>query len=229
MITTNALEVFLRDQQGLDQPVSEALAAIVMEQVLSWTYENPARPEDCKAVIAFASGLRFDEYGNRHPGPVNQALAALVEKHSGGRPIYAQWEIALALKGKIPAPQLHTINPTVRREKGNIEYLSTRGVLDAAIAQGLDPTCHTPVLVVAHRYHLVRCARLLQERGFSAVAAPDLPDWFDQESGQLWTAGELTCLVSEIISRLAHYRATVLYERQATQDAADTAGQRQVH
>ena len=212
-------------KQGLGD-ISETLAQIVMEQVLPWKDEEPGKSEDARAIIAFSFGFRFEPNGNRKPGPVNKQLADLVSEYYNkqARPVYAQWEIAEALAGRVSKNHLHTIYPKIGKKTGNVEYLSAVDVLDDAIDEGLNPDDSNlnPVLVIAHRYHLVRYARLVKDSGFTVVTAPDMPSACDPESGQSWTADEVVNIVTEIISRLSAYRKEYVEDMEDGLETAHT-------
>ena len=55
---------------------------------------------------------------------------------------------------------------------------------------------------------------VIRQRHRKVVIAPEeMPSACDPESGQLWTAGNVTSLISEIISRSSAYRKHHLYGR----------------
>jgi hypothetical protein len=186
-----------------------------MAHVLTSRESELGNPDTANSFIAFAFGHRTAPNGNHAPGPINVALAAIAKRHyeRRPRPVFAQWEIAepLASEG-IP---VQAIYPVLHPERpAEVEYLRSGEVFTQALSLGL---CADPVLVVAHRHHLVRCAALIRRRNLKVVTVPDeLPSRCDPNSGQLWTAGTLTNLVSEIISRLNTYWERHLYPNQPT-------------
>ncbi len=198
--------------QGIAEESAAALAEIILTHVLSWSDADPADAESANAILAFSFGHRISSNGNRTPGPINHELAAIVKRHyeAKPRPIFAQWEIAEPLIAQgVP---VQAIYPSIHRDSAvEVQYLNTEGVLDEALRLGLSDY---PVLVIAHRHHVVRCATLIRQRNLTVVIRPqEMPSICDPESGQLWTAGKLTNLISEIISRLSAYREHELYER----------------
>jgi hypothetical protein len=155
---------------------------------------------DIGTILAFSFGNRLVS-GNGgetevQPGPVNDALADVVlrlHRMRGGAVVRAQWEIAsvLALRGELADNVLHPIRPG-RGQDGEVRYLSTRGVVDAAIQGGGGVAALGRVVVVAHHDHVDRCVRLCRKKGIDAVAPEDtyrqwLPSFYDSQSGQPWT------------------------------------------
>lgn len=220
MINLTDLENHLLEQ-GLST-ISKDVAEIAIKQALTWKIEDTRDPNETNAIIAFSFGFRFDSNSNRVPGPINEQLAVKVKNYSDvkPRPVYAQWEICEALKGlggKVP--NLTSICPKIDRKNGTPIYLSTKGVLEH-IREKLEPMKSEDlgsVFIIAHRDHLVRCARLAQDFGFPIVTAQDdMPDGYDPQSGQLWTTSRTMYIVSDVISRLAAYREDVLSEKKIT-------------
>ena len=209
------IEQHLRGE-GLDSRLCTELSKLVMTSALSWKAPATRSPAKAKAILAFSFGLRFDNNGNRFPGPINEELAQKVKFHYAqrARPVYAQWEIADLLAGTIAPEDLHSIRPTIRRERGDIDYLSTEGVLEGASSAGLSGKVHHPILIIAHRYHLFRCTLLAKGRALDVVTVPDeMPSRCDRESGQIWTASEIAYLVWDVRARLQLYRDTVLHKK----------------
>jgi hypothetical protein len=201
--------------EGIPMAYAGQFASIVKKLILTWRPENPGNPDEAKAIVAFSYSYRFLSNGNRIPGPINELLAQNIIEHyeKFPRPIFAQWEIAKCFGAKIPLSRFCVINPEINLKKGIAEYLSTEGVLKSAMAQGLNPKEHNPILVIAQRFHLPRCVWLceLPEFGFKTVSDPDhMPDRYDPESGQLWTHEFMSQIVGDIISRFATYRDKVL-------------------
>ena len=198
------------------EDITGELARIVIDEVLTWKVEEYCSADDASAIIAFSYGFRFDENGNRIPGPVNEALAQCVLDTYTKKnvPVFAQWEIAQCLRGKIPDERLKNIVPEKNIPEGNVVYLSSEGVVKSAMALGMQTQLYPSVLVVAHSLHLVRCLRIVVSFGFFARSMQgSMPKECDIGSGQLWTADRLTGIISDMISRLAAYRKNVLYPK----------------
>ena len=123
------LETHLQRELG-DAAMAQTLGAILLEETLSWRAPVIA-PERITTVLAFTFGNRMLPNGNREPGPVNQALADVVATlHQRTRArVFAQWEVAAALAGRVPDELVTAINPD-RDARGEPVYLSTGGVLD---------------------------------------------------------------------------------------------------
>ena len=139
-------------------------------------------------VLAFAFGNRDDG----RPGPVNEALAAVVADIAlaTGAKVIAQWEIAdvLVATHGLPAAGATAIRP-VRQADGTVVYLSTRGVVEAAVAIAGGADQLGPTAVVAHADHAQRCLRRCRSLGVDArlPEGVELPKIYDPESGQPWT------------------------------------------
>ncbi len=139
-------------------------------------------------ILAFA----FGNCDDGRPGPVNEALAALVANlwQITDARIIAQWEIADVLMGEhgMSVDVVTAIHP-VRQGDGTVVYLSTRGVAEAAVAIGGAAKGLGSTVVVAHVDHAQRCLRHCQAVGIDARLPDDfeLPLIYDPESGQPWT------------------------------------------
>ena len=204
------LEIHLRHELG-DPVAARDLAAIVLEETLSWRPPVIA-PERISTVLAFTFGNRMLANGNREPGPVNQAIAdvaAALHQRTGAR-IFAQWEVAAALAGRVQDEMVTAINPG-RDARGEPVYLSTSGVLEE-IARQVGPQSLGCVGVVAFADHLHRCVVSARHLGFDAHA-PDgiaMPDTYDKESGQAWCRDRVTYLLHDIMIRITERRAAVV-------------------
>ena len=197
-------------QEGLS--ISSAdLAKMICQELLSWKVPDSSQPDQTDMIIAFSFGFAFDPNGNRKPGQINHLLADKVNSFytQRPRPVYAQWEIAESLKDKVRKDHLFTIYPVIQKE-GTVSYLSTKGVLD----QVYDLTGNKPgasVLLIAHRDHLPRCVKLAVQMGFHAEAVQsEMPQAYDPSSGQYWTRNRETYLISDMISRLASLRQSIV-------------------
>ncbi len=196
-------------KEGLGD-IHEELARIVIEEILPWKVEDTGHPGRSQIIIGFAFGFVCDPNGNRKPGKINRLLAdAVLEYYKRKpRPVYLQWEIAESLRGEIEERHLHVLYPTIGLS-GEIEYLSTQGVLEAVAGKlGIGNLRNAgSVLIVAHRDHLPRCVHLARRMGFQAVAVQSqMPAEYDPSSAQYWTRDRKTYIISDLISRLAALR-----------------------
>ena len=204
------LETHLLHELG-DAATARDLAAIVLEETLSWRAPVIA-PERISAVLAFTFGNRMLTNGNREPGPVNHAIAdaaAALHQRTGAR-IFAQWEVAAALAGRVPDQTVTAINPG-RDSRGEPVYLSTSGVLEE-IARQVGPRSLGCVGVAAFADHLYRCVVSARRLGFDAYA-PDgiaMPDTYDKESGQAWCRDRVAYLLHDMMIRITERRAAVV-------------------
>jgi hypothetical protein len=204
------LETHLRHELG-DAATARDLAAIVLEEALSWRAPVVA-PERISTVLAFTFGNRMLANGNREPGPVNQAIAdvaASLHQRTGAR-IFAQWEIAAALAGRVPDAMVTAINPG-RDARGEPVYLSTSGVLEE-IARRTDPRSLGCVGVAAFADHIHRCVASARRLGFDAYAPSGtaMPDTYDGDSGQPWCRDRIAYLLHDIMIRVTERRAAVV-------------------
>jgi hypothetical protein len=205
-----ALETQLQRELG-DAGTAQALAAILREETLSWRAPAIA-PERITTLLGFTFGNRMLANGNREPGPVNQALAdiiAALQPRTGAR-VYAQWEVADALHGRVPPEMVTAINPG-RDARGEPLYLSTGGVLEE-IARQAAPGTLGCVGVVAFADHLYRCVATARRLGFDAYA-PDgiaMPAAYDPDSGQAWCRDRIAYLLHDIMIRITERRAAVV-------------------
>ena len=209
MTLTAELETHLLRELG-DAATARDLAAIVLE-TLSWRAPVIA-PERITTVLAFTFGNRMLPNGNREPGPVNQAIAdvaTLLHQRTGAQ-VFAQWEVAAALAGRVPDVSVTAINPG-RDARGEPVYLSTSGVLEE-IARLAGPGSLGCVGVVAFADHLHRCVASARRLGFDAHAPEGLamPDTYDQESGQAWCRDRIAYLLHDIMIRVTERRAAVV-------------------
>ncbi|HEY3848396.1 MAG TPA: hypothetical protein VGL95_14915 [Acetobacteraceae bacterium] len=205
-----ALEAHLQRELG-EAATAQSLAAILCEETLSWRAPLIA-PEQTTTLLAFTFGNRMLPNGNREPGPVNQALAdvvATLHRRTGTR-VFAQWEVAAALAGRVPDALLTAINPG-RDARGEPVYLSTSGVLEE-IARLAEPASLGCVGIVAFADHLYRCVMTARRLGFDAHAPSGvaMPDVYDPQSGQAWCRHRLAYLLHDIMIRITERRAAVV-------------------
>lgn len=209
-----ALAAMLRDELG-DRDDARDLAAALVEDALTWRTPEIA-PERIRLIIAYTFGNRMLDNGNRRPGPVNEALAEIaVDLHRRtAAPVFAQWEVAEAIAGRIAPGRLTAINPG-RDAMAEPVYLSTGGVAAAVASLVGDPRAAGPVAVVAFRDHAKRSVDTTRRAGFDAYVAAGtaLPSTYDAQSGQPWTRSRLAYLLHDIRARVSDRRDDLLRDR----------------
>lgn len=214
MVDANALSsqiaLHLAEELG-DAEAARQLTQFVLEDALSW--RPPTIPvERIETIIAFTFGNRMLDNGNREPGPVNEALASVAAKmHEPRRaPVYAQWEVAAALAGRLPDGAVIPIYPG-RDERGEPVYLSTSGVIGEIARRVGDPMKLGVVGVVGFADHMWRCVASLRQFGFDAHAtAIPMPSIYDPLSGQAWCRSRHAYLLHDIMLRATERRAAVI-------------------
>lgn len=195
-----------------DGAIARAFAAVLVGNALTWRApEVPVR--EIRTIIAFTFGNRMLANGNREPGPVNAALADLaVRLHDAtGARVWASWEVAEAIGGRLRAGTLEAIYPG-RDAQAEPRYLSTQGVVEAVLARSDDAMALGTVAVVAMRDHAWRCVQICRRHGLRA-GVPEawaLPDAYDAGSGQPWTRERLTYLLHELHCRALDHRDAVI-------------------
>ena len=189
--------------------VARELASAIMQDALSWHAPEFA-PERMRAIFAFTFGNRMLPNGNRVAGPVNERLAecALRLHRGSGAAVYAQWEIAELLHGRIAEDALTPIFPG-RDPRGEPVYLGTGAVIADIAARVGDPASIGPVGVVAFADHLYRAVAGARQAGFNAWAPVGMamPAEYDADSGQAWCRSRLAYLLHDIMLRVADRRA----------------------
>jgi hypothetical protein len=210
---TRHAEIIAHLQQELgDAATAQTLAGIIEADTLSWR-APVIEAAQLKTIIAFTFGNRMLPNGNREPGPINLALANIVaelHRRTGAR-VFAQWEVADALRGSVPDALVVAINPG-RDSRGEPVYLSTSGVVEAIVQQAGDPASLGHVGIVAFADHLYRCVATCRRLGFDAYA-PDgvaMPAEYDPESGQAWCRDRIAYLLHDIMIRITERRAAVV-------------------
>ncbi len=192
-----------------DAAMARELASILMQDALSWRPPEAA-PERVRVILAFTFGNRILPNGNREPGPVNEALAdcALELHRVSGAPVFAQWEVAEALHGRISPDALTPIFPS-RDARGEPVYVGTAAVVAEIAARIGDPSTVGLVGVVAFADHLFRAVATARRAGFDAWAAAGMtmPGDYDPNSGQAWCRSRLAYLLHDIMLRVADRRA----------------------
>ncbi len=197
----------------LDDPVlARELAAILVEDAVLWRApELP--PQGARAIFGFTFGNRMLANGNRVPGPVNEMLAELVCRlhRQTAAPVFAQWEIAEAVAGRVPPAALTAITPG-RDARGEPVYLGTAQVVAEIAARTGAPKEAGPVVIVAFADHLHRAVMTARRAGFDAHAPAGLamPTAYDPDSGQAWCRSRRAYLLHDIMIRISERRAAVV-------------------
>ncbi|MGR5063655.1 hypothetical protein [Photobacterium sp. DNB22_13_2] len=199
-------------EQLKDEKVAAHTADFIMKNLLTWQGE-PLPIDQADSIIAYAFGNRIAENGNQSPGPMNTALADTVveiyEKNS--KPVYAQWEIAQEIGDRIDAKDLTAIYPKVGSD-GTIIYLSTIGVAEEIVklAGGTDKL--GKAVVVGFYEHSLRTINTSKDAGIDAYAPEgvELPNQYDEQSGQPWTRDALIFVMHEIRNRGTNERTRLI-------------------
>ena len=207
MSIVDNLAAHLVGELGDDADATRQLADLLTEDALTWRAPTIA-PARIRSIFAFTFGNRMLDNGNRDPGPVNEALAeATVALHrTTGAPIFAQWEVAAAIGGRV-AP-VTAINPR-RDERGEPVYLSTGGVVEEIARLGAEG----PVGIVAFADHLYRAVTTARRYGFDAYAPEGaaMPATYDPQSGQPWCRNRMAYLLHDIMVRVSERRALLIH------------------
>lgn len=192
-----------------DAATARRFAAVLMDEALAW--RAPTVPvAEVRSIVAFTFGNRMRSNGNREPGPVNEALAdtAVGLHEATGARIWAQWEVAEAMGGRVPSAMLVPIYPAHGAD-AEPRYLGTGAVVDEILAR--EPEGLGTVAVVALRDHAWRCVRICRRRGLVA-GLPEgwpMPERYDAASGQPWTRDRLTYLLHDLHCRALDRRDLV--------------------
>lgn len=190
-----------------DAAIAKELSTLLLDSILTWKAPT-IESKQITSIIAFAFGNRILANGNRLPGPVNEALADLVMQlyQETNAHVYAQWEIADAIDNRISAAKMTVIYPT-HDTQANIIYLSTTGVIAEIIKDVCNPERLGTVAVVAFKDHISRCITLAHAACIDAYAPAgyNMPNEYDQSSGQPWTRDRLTYLINDMKTRITNY------------------------
>ncbi|WP_305844579.1 hypothetical protein [Photobacterium leiognathi] len=199
------LEVQLENKE-----VANYTAKFLMDNILTWKGKELAL-DQADSILAYSFGNRVLENGNQIPGKMNEDLAdTVVEIYKKiEKPVYAQWEIAQAIGNRIPAKQLHSINPHIAPD-GSLTYLSTNGVATDAVKMSGGVMGKT--VVVGFYEHGLRTITTSRRMGIDAYAPAniDLPHDYDPQSGQAWTRDQQTFVMHEISNRAANERGDLI-------------------
>lgn len=184
---------------GFDAASIKRIAEEDLCFLATWVVESDSQEElnAAEAVIAFAfgfgskkEGVQFapDRYDPKlyKPGKSNEGLAEVIVPFANrGMPVFAQWEVAEALKLQgILVPDRQIARP-------GKEYLGTSGVLKQFLANGLAD--FRSVILVAHPHHMFRCREtaktIFRKEGveIKVLIADTRSVPYDPESMQLWT------------------------------------------
>ena len=196
-------------EQGLDEKLAKELTHVLIHCCLTWKEESGDFIQ-AKSITAFSHSFRQDKMGSKTSGPINEKLAELTYRYYAklNVPVFAQWEVGILLEGRIPPGNLFIVYPTIDNSK-ECSYLSTIDVVNKAIDEYLmNPDIHSPTLVIAHKWHAVRCARYLREdlKFDTLTDQENMPSEWDPEAGLLWASNGLSHMISHIVSSLADYR-----------------------
>ena len=209
---------YLTQELG-DGRTARTLAKTLLQETLSWRPPTIAA-ERIETIIAFTFGNRMFDNGNREPGPVNEALADVVVKlyEQGGAHVYAQWEVAAALTGRVPEGALTPVYPG-RDDRGEPLYLSTPALVAEIARRVGDPAVLGVVGVVGLADHLWRCVATTRQFGFDAHApAIPMPNTYDPLSGQAWCRNRDAYLLHDVMLRVTARRAAVIARTQDGQE-----------
>ncbi|MCP4358754.1 MAG: hypothetical protein GY796_12110 [Chloroflexi bacterium] len=202
---------------GLIQLVddNESIAQVLLSSLklmVRWDIRPDSDLTKGNVIFSFSFGIGK----NKSPGKTNMALAMSVNRLFAKYhvPVFTQWEIADAL-----------LDLGLRVDfKASLKdtYLSTRGVLNQFCQEihrrGM-PIIDTNVILVAHPEHRYRCAKLIEETGFSVMIPDDnhvLEKYWEQcgcdkygydpESEQEWTRSREAFILHELAVRMALLR-----------------------
>lgn len=213
-ILIEQIAAHLAGELGARAPTG-AIARMLGEDILSWRPPE-VPPGQITTILAFTFGNRMQPNGNREPGPVNEALADIVVRlhRETGAPVYAQWEVADAVGGRLPQDKLVAIYPE-RDERAEPRYLSTAGVVEEIVRRTGGPAALGAVAIVAFSDHAWRCVATARRRGLAAAlpAGYPMPAEYDPRSGQPWCRTRLAYLFHDIAIRAAERRDALIEEQ----------------
>ena len=207
------LVVWLTAELG-DPADAAGFARFVQDDVLTWRAPT-ADTASFRTLLAFTFGNRMEPSGNRAPGPVNKAIAAVaaeVQRRSSAV-VYAQWEVAEPLAVLLPEATVIPIHPD-RDARAEPVYLGTLAVIRRVVHLGGGAAELGTVGIVAFRDHLRRCVTTARALGLDAHAPEGIamPDRYDPLSGQPWCRNRLAYLLHDIAVGAAERRDAVCAE-----------------
>ncbi len=172
-----------------------------------------------KSIISFAFGFGPLKEGVHNPpnpnqfnpqfhyvGKSNDAIADVIKRlYDNGLelPIYAQWEIAEALRKRHDI-----ILPDSQIARPRDGYLGTHGVIEQWLDNELN--LHNPIILVAHPYHVFRCKKIIEnvsakrEKPFDILIADTSSVPFDPVSLQRWTRNLNEWIMYEVGNRFSN-------------------------
>lgn len=160
----------------------------LMQQAETGVMPHVGDMSQADAVIGFAFGIRFDDYGNlRSPGPVNEALAHFIvnDEEVRNKPMVLQDILGLEVirLDRSLKPQID-VKPTIKRPGqaySSYEFLVIQTMPDL-VADHVGS-----LAVVAQPRHQPRDVAISKQAGFTTFA-PDTSsvDIFDPHSSQPW-------------------------------------------
>ena len=152
-----------------DPADAAAFARFVQDDVLTWR-APAADVASFRTLIAFTFGNRMEPNGNRTPGPVNEAIAAVATEvqRRNSAVVYAQWEVAEPLAALLPGSHRHPIHPD-RDARAEPVYLGTLMVSSRGRPWRRRGGAGT-VGIIAFRDHLRRCVATARALGLDAHA-----------------------------------------------------------
>lgn len=160
---------------------------------------------DVDSLVAFSFGNRVASDGTITAGPVNEHLAATIEKFVRRHPVpvFAQHEIAQILQAD-GVEHVTSIEPDVGPD-GQPVYLSTAGVAEKIVAQSAAAEVALgDVGVIGFADHAVRTV-LTARRARMHAAVPRgvvLAKTYDPQSGQPWTRSRAAYVPVDLIGRI---------------------------
>lgn len=206
------------DQGTLDRLVAAADGDLTGSPALD--YEPPTVPlQEVDSIWAFSFGFRIDPDSGLapvgltdtpppmdvvSPGPVNAALARVVADLVDERPVpvVAQWEIARELE-ELGVQDVISVEPRMAPD-GSVVYLSTPAVAEEGLriarSRGLDMGTGGVVCV---EDMAASCVLSMQRIDVPAgvPSGVELPDEYDESSGQLWTRDIVSWIPVDLLGR----------------------------
>jgi hypothetical protein len=191
-----------------DPADATAFARFVQDDVLTWR-APAANVASFRTLIAFTFGNRMEPNGNRSPGPVNDAIAAVAAEvqRGSGAVVYAQWEVAEPLAALLPGAPVIPIHPD-RDARAEPVYLGTLMAIRRVVGLCGGAAALGTVGIIAFRDHLRRCVATARALGLDAHAPEGItmPNRYDPLSGQPWCRNRLAYLLHDIAVGAAERR-----------------------
>ena len=153
--------------------------------------DYPASPTHLKADVIVGNSFGTAT----HEGSVNYALARYIDAHAEGRPVVADTMLAQLLECDIAH---EVVGPISDNTGGGV---GTWGIEVAAHNFMREHNLQV-ALQVAQAYHMGRVAAQAVASGIIYNTFPDrsdMPDWFDKNSGQIWTRNRGLWIMREAV------------------------------